>query len=182
MNRRSRNLRILGGAIALVVVGIVAIRVAAAVTGDDPIERSYLIVRDESIGGFPRDGTTQAAIELLGAPTARIAGFNQCTLEWPARGIKMESSLTAANPCGPKGKHLSTTVTDKRWETDAGLKVGDPAARIQELYPDAGVPTSDGIVELFTRDFSGLPLPSLTATVANGRITAFTLYGPHRGF
>lgn len=183
MNPRSRNLRILGGAVALVVVGVVAIRVVAAVTSDDPIERSFLIVRDESIGGFPRDGTTQAAIELLGVPTSRLPGFNQCTLEWPARGIKMETLFpSSANPCGPKGNHLSTTVTDKRWETDTGLRVGDPVARIQELYPDAGSPNSDGIVELFTRDFSGLPLPSLTATVAKGRVTALTLYGPHRGF
>lgn len=182
MNARKRNLRILGGAIALVVVGVVAIRVVAAVTSDDPVERSFLIVRDESIGGFPRDGTNQAAIELLGTPTARIPGFNQCTLEWPARGIKMETSLTGANPCGPEGKHLSTTVTDKRWETDAGLRIGDPAGRIQELYPDAGPPNSDGIVEIFTRDFSGLPLPSLTANVVKGRVTALTLYGPHRGF
>lgn len=37
-------------------------------------------------------------------------------------------------------------------------------------------------VELYTRDFSGLPLPSLTVKVAKGRVMAFTLYGPHRGF
>ncbi|MHB1242309.1 MAG: hypothetical protein ACYC1P_02725 [Gaiellaceae bacterium] len=177
-------MRILGGAIALVVVGIVAIRVVAAVTSEDPVERSFLIVRDESIGSFPRDGTIADAVELLGQPTARIpGGLNQCDLTWPSRGITMNTVFPgAANPCGPKGNHLSTTVTDKRWETDEGLRVGDPAARIQELYPDAGPPNSDGVVELFTRDFSGLPLPSLTATVAKGRVTAFTLYGPQRGF
>lgn len=184
MNPRARNLRILGGALALVVVGIVAIRVVAAVTSDDPIERSFLIVRDESIGGFPRDGTIGDAVELLGLPTARIpGGVNQCQLTWPSRGITMDTVFPgAANPCGPEGNHLSTTVTDPRWETDAGLKVGDPQARIYELYPDAGKPSSDGIVEIFTRDFSGLPLPSLTATVVKGRVTALTLYGPHRGF
>lgn len=184
MNVRSRNLRILGSALALVVVGIVAIRVVAAVTSDDPIERSFLIVRDESIGGFPRDGTIGDAVELLGLPTARLpGGVNQCELRWPSRGITMDTVFPgAANPCGPAGNHLSTTVTDKRWTTDAGLKIGDPAARIRELYPEAGKPSSDGIVELFTRDFSGLPLPSLTATVAKNRVVALTLYGPRRGF
>jgi len=182
VNPRKRNLRILGGALALVLVGIVAIRIVAALTSDDPIERSYLIVRDESIGGFPRDGTTQAAIELLGVPTARLPSPNRCTLEWPARGIKMDVSFPgAANPCGPTGNHISTTVTDKRWTTDNGLKVGDPAARIQELYPEAGSPDSDGIVQLFTREAFGLPLPSLTARVAKGRVVELTLYGPHRG-
>lgn len=165
-------------------LGIVAIRVVAAVTSDEPVRRSFLIVRDESIGGFPRDGTIGAAVELLGLPTARIpGGVNQCDLTWPSRGITMNTVFPGAgNPCGAKGNHLSTTVTDKRWTTDAGLKIGDPAARIRELYPNAGSPSSDGVVEIFTRDFSGLPLPSLTATVAKGRVTALTLYGPHRGF
>ncbi len=184
MNPRSRNLRIIGGALALVVVGIVAIRVVATVTSADPIERSFLIVRDESIGGFPRNGTIGAAVEVLGVPTARLpGGVNQCVLKWPSRGITMDTVFPgAANPCGAKGNHLSTTVTDKRWKTDAGLRVGDPVRRIQELYPDAGPPNSDGIVEVFTRDFSGLPLPSLTAKVVKGRVVALTLYGPHRGF
>lgn len=184
MNPRKRNLRILGAAVALVVVGVIAIRVVAALTSDEPIERSFTIVRDESIGGFPRDGTIGEAVELLGLPTARLPeGFNQCRLEWPARGITMTTVFPgAANPCGPEGNHLSTTVTDRRWQTDAGLKVGDPQTRIYELYPDAGQPSSDGVVEIFTRDFSGLPLPSLTANVVKGRVTALTLYGPHRGF
>jgi len=88
MNPRKRNLRVLGAAVALVVVGVVAIRVVDAVTSDDPVERSFLIVRDESIGGFPRDGTIGDAIELLGLPTARLPeGLNQCRLEWPARRL-----------------------------------------------------------------------------------------------
>jgi len=137
MNARSRNLRILGAGLALVVVGIVAIRVVAAVTSDDPIERSFLIVRDESIGGFPRDGTIGDAVELLGVPTARLpGGLNQCELRRPTRGITMDTVFSgAANPCGPKGNHLSTTVTDKRWTTDTGLRIGDPVGRIRELYP-----------------------------------------------
>jgi len=184
MNLRSRNVHILGGTSAHDQNGIVAIRVVAAVTSDDPIERSFLIVRDESIGGFPRDGTIGAAVEVLGVPTARLpGGLNQCVLKWPSRGITMDTLFPgAANPCGPKGNHLSTTVTDKRWTTDTGLRIGDPAARIRELYPDAGKPSSDGIVELFTRDFSGLPLPSLTAKIVKDRVVALTLYGPHRGF
>lgn len=184
MNPRSRNVRILGGAIALVVLGVVAIRVVAAVTSEDPVERSFTIVRDESIGGFPRDGTIGDAVELLGVPSVRLPeGYNQCKLNWPSRGITMDTVFPgAANPCSAQGNHLSTTVTDKRWTTDAGLKIGDAQARIREVYPEAGKPSSDGIVEIFTRDFSGLPLPSLTATVAKGRVTALTLYGPHRGF
>jgi len=184
VNQRSRSIVVVSGAIAFLVVGVVAIRAVAELTSEDPIERDFTVVRDESVGGFPRNGTIGAAVEALGLPTARIpGGTNQCTLTWPSRGITMETFFgNVGNPCGVKGNHVSTTVTDKRWETDKGLRVGDPAARIQELYPDAGSASSDGIVEIFTRDFSGLPLPSLTATVAKGRVTALTLYGPRRGF
>jgi len=181
---RSRSARVLGAAVALVVVGIVAIRVVAAATDDDPIKRSFLVVRDESVGGFPRDGTVGAAVEVLGLPTARIAGGQgQCELKWPSRGITMTTFFPGvADACTLKGSHVSTTLTDPRWETESGLKIGDPQARVQELYPDAPPPSSDGVVELMTRDFSGLPLPSLTVTVAKGRVVALTLYGPRRGF
>lgn len=183
MNPRKRNLRILVAALALVVVGIVAIRVVAAVTSDEQIERSFLIVRDESIGGFPRDGTIGLVGETLGQPAAKIPRFDGCTLRWPDRGIVMEAIFTnPGNKCQAKARHVSTTVTDPRWETDAGLKIGDPEARLRELYPDAPPPDSDGIVELFTRDVAGLPLPSLTAKVARGRVVALTLHGPPHTF
>jgi hypothetical protein len=174
----------LGGAIGFVVVGVAAIRIVSALTSDDPIERDFTIVRDTSIGGFPRGGTTAVAIEALGVPSARLPGnAGQCTLTWPSRGITMLAVFSdPGNPCGAKGNHVSTTVTDRRWTTDAGLSVGAALSRLHELYPDAPPPDGDGVVVLLERPFSGIPLPSLTAKVANGRVVALTLYGPRRGF
>lgn len=184
MKPRVRSLVVLGGALGFVLVGVAAIGVAAALTNDNPIERDFTIVRDVSVGGFPRDGKNAVAVETLGLPSARLPGnAGQCTLRWPSRGISMVAALSGpGDPCGEKGRHVSTTVTDKRWTTDNGLSVGAGLRRLRALYPDASGPDGDGTVILFEREFSGIPLPSLTAKIVKSRVAALTLYGPRRGF
>jgi len=145
-------------------------------------ETDYLIVRDVKIGGFPRDGVVAKAIEVFGEPTDRQNAGDTCLLRWPSHGIVMNTYyLNQGNegpdPCGPQGRHTSTTVTDRRWRTSAGLKIGDSLGRLRGLYRKA---KKDGPSQwrLTTRSFVGLPFPGLEARLKNGRVVSFTVFGP----
>lgn len=158
--------------IAAVAAGLVASTAAAAA--------SFVIVRDESIGGFPRYGTVARAIQVFGQPALRESvAYDQCRLTWPALGITMNTYYTGAtlDPCGPDGQHRSTTVTDRRWRTSVGLKLGDPLRRLRALYPKAKR-SEVGVWRLTTRSFAGLAFPGLEAKVVNGSVVALTVYGP----
>lgn len=142
---------------------------------------TFVIVRDVSIGGFPRDGNVQRAIAVFGQPTTRtLEGFDRCHLTWPAFGVSMETYYTGGtiDPCGPFGRHASTTVTDRRWRTSVGLKMGDTLKRLRQLYPRAQR-DKPGLWRLTTRSFAGLPFPGLEAKInKNGRVVSFKLHGP----
>ncbi len=147
-------------------------------------ETNYVIVGDLSIGGFPRTGTVQEAIEVFGTPASREnQAYDKCTLTWPSHGVVMETFYTNAtlNPCGPEGRHVKTTVTDRRWRTSKGLRIGDSLRKLRQLYPKAKK-EAPGRWRLITRPLAGLPYPGLEARIKNGRVTAFTVYGPRVGF
>lgn len=162
----------------------VAIAVAAILVPGAAAAPTFVIVRDVSIGGFARDGTVRQAIIVFGQPVRRESlAYDQCRLSWPRYGVTMETYYTNAtlDPCGPRGRHTSTTVTDRRWRTSAGLKIGDSLRRLRELYPRARVDTS-GKWRLTTRTFAGVAFPGLEARVVNGRVVSFTVYGPRSPF
>lgn len=141
---------------------------------------TFVIVRDVSVGGFPRDGRVQSAITVFGEPTVRqIEGFDKCHLEWPTLGVSMETYYTGGttDPCGPEGRHASTTVTDRRWRTAVGLKMGDTLKKLRQLYPRAQR-DEPGVWWLKTRSFAGFPFPGLEARIKNGHVVSFTVYGP----
>jgi hypothetical protein len=145
---------------------------------------TFVIVRDVSIGGFPRDATVARAIAVFGQPTVRRQdpqAFDRCHLEWARYGVSMETYHTGGglDPCGPAGRHVSTTVADRRWRTSVGLKIGDTVTKLRRLYPRAEKDTP-GVWWLTKRSFAGLPFPGLEAKVKNGRVAAFTLYGPRK--
>lgn len=165
-------------AVAIIVASVVLLAPAAAAAP------SFVIVRDESVGGLPRHGTVAQAIQVFGQPATREnLGYDQCRLTWPMYGVTMNTSYTGAtsDPCGPEGRHKSTTVTDRRWRTSAGLKVKDPLRRLRALYPKA-VKTAPGVWRLKARPFAGLAFSSLEAKVVNGSVVSFTLYGPRSAF
>lgn len=144
----------------------------------------YVIVRDVTVGGFPRAGTVRQAIEVFGAPTTQEKGaFDKCTLSWRSHGVVMETYYTNAisDPCGPDGRHSKTTVTDRRWRTSTGLKIGDQLGKLRQLYPKAQK-DAPGTWRLTTRPLAGLPFPGLEARLKNGRVISFTVYGPRSGF
>jgi len=144
--------------------------------GADP---TFVIQRDVSIGGFPRDGKLPAAIATFGQPGRKDAAFQSCRFVWPRWGVTMNTHYPGGtlDPCGHEARHVSTTVTDSRWRTSAGLKIGDPAARIRARYRSA-VNEGRGVWRLTTRMFAGLPFAGLEAKVVKGRVVSFTVHGP----
>lgn len=147
-------------------------------------QQSFLIVRDVSIGGFPRDATVERAEAVFGEPSGwRDRIYDRCTLLWQGLGLTMETyySQGALDPCGPAARHVRTTATDRRWRTSKGLRVGDPAAKLRRLYPKAAH-QGKGDWWLILRPFAGIELPGLSARVRNGRVVSFTLHGPRVAF
>ena len=140
---------------------------------------SFLIVRDVSIGGFPRDARVERALQLFGRATTVNPIYDSCTLVWRSLGLTLKSyySQGALPPCGPSALHVSTTATDRRWRTSVGLRIGDPSAKIRRLYPKA---TYQGKGEwwLSLRPFAGIDLPGLSARAKAGRVVSLTLHGP----
>lgn len=161
------------------VLALLAVSVASASAAP-----TYVILRDESVGGFPRHGTVRDAIRVFGQPATREnVAIDQCRLTWPSSGVTMETYYTGAatDPCGPDGRHRSTTVTDPCWRTSAQLKLRDPLSRMRTLYPKA-VRTRPGVWRLTTRPFAGVAFPGLEAKIANGRVASLTVYGPRSPF
>lgn len=167
------------------IVALAAVALAVPAASAAP---TFVIVRDVSIGGFPRDGTVKRAIAVFGTPASREPQFARCTLTWPRFGVMMNTFHTpprvpdpSTDPCGPNGRHVRTTVTDRRWRTSAGLKIGDTLGRMRGLYPRARK-DAPGRWRLTTRMFAGLPFPGLEARIRNGRVVSLTVYGPRSPF
>lgn len=163
---------------------LLALLVGLVLAGCGGSDGDFVLEGDESFGGFARDGTVAEAVERFGEPESRNGAGNRdrCTLRWPSLGLTMET-FEASSPeraCGPEGKHVSSTLRGERWETSEGLKIGDPTARLRELYPDAV--QQGNLWWLTTRQFAGLAFPGLEARVANGNVVSFTVYGPKHGF
>lgn len=178
---RRRPLLIALGLVGLVVLALLSVRILTR--PDTSAGERFEIVGDESIGGFPTDGSTGQALDHFGPPSRRQHFGRGCDVQWRDRGMRTFFAFEGRQdePCGRGGWHSSTTVRDPRWTTDRGLKVGDTEARARELYPDLNV-SSDGIATLLSREVNGLLLPSLTAQLKNGRVASLTVRGPPRAF
>lgn len=145
-------------------------------------ETDYVVVRDASIGGFPRNGLVAQAIEVFGTPAERQIDGDTCRLSWGAHGVVMDTYFLnfgneGPNPCGPQGRHKSTKVSGERWRTSKKLEIGDPLSKLRMLYPRAQK-ESPTRWRLLTRRSFGISFPSLEATIKRGRIISFTVYGP----
>jgi len=162
---------------AIVVIVAFAVLVPSASAKTD-----YVIVRDASIGGFPRNGLVAKAIEVFGTPAERQIDGDNCRLSWGAHGVVMDTYYLnfgneGPNPCGPQGRHKSTTVSDERWRTSKGLEIGDPLSKLRTMYPRAQK-ESPSAWRLTTRRSFGISFPSLEARVRRGRVASFIIYGP----
>lgn len=119
---------------------------------------------------------------MFGTPAARQIDGDTCKLTWGAHGVTMETFYLnlgneGPNPCGPQGRHRSTTVSGEKWKTSKGLEIGDSLADLRKLYPRSLRETPVSWRLLTRREF-GLSWPSLEAKVRGKRVVAFKVYGP----
>jgi hypothetical protein len=132
--------------------------------------------------------TLLRAIQLFGAPSSEEAvlpgiayrSVPDCMVTWKQIGLRVVFTTWASRPtaCDPYKAVWTATVTDKRWRTGKGLRVSDPKSRVFKLYPSARLQNGVGWV-LFSKSFlAGVPkrVPSLSAKVGRGRISAFGIY------
>lgn len=104
-----------------------------------------VIQGDESFAGVPNPGTLGEAIRLFGTPDELYATEPEsnvmCRAEWKSDGIEAMFRNLAAEPfeppCSPhKDFLLIGSRLSGEWQTDRGLRVGDGAVRVDQLYGD----------------------------------------------
>jgi hypothetical protein len=90
-----------------------------------------------SLGGFRTNGshgTLRNAVRAWGRPSTRkSAGGGFCRVNWASAGVK----AVFVSGCGDSSRIQRATLHAKRWTTERGLHVGDPTARLKQLYPGA---------------------------------------------
>jgi hypothetical protein len=96
-----------------------------------------------SLGGFRTSGnhgTLRGAIRAWGRPSTRKAiGGTGCRVNWSTVGVKaVFANFGGGSGCSERGARIQrATLHSKRWTTERGLHVGDPTARLKQLYPGA---------------------------------------------
>jgi hypothetical protein len=106
-----------------------------------------VIQGDYKIGGFAvkSDGTLFGAIEEFGEPatlrrgTGRLRLWNACVGRWRNLGLRIVFyNLGGENSCRPQyGYFRDALITDKRWRTSKGLRIGHPSRYVLRYYPAA---------------------------------------------
>lgn len=128
------------------VVSLWAILAVLALAGcGSGSEQELVIQGDESFAGVPNPGTLDEAIQRFGPPDELYATEPEsnvmCRAEWRPDGIKAMFRNLAAEPfeppCSPhKDFLLIGARLSGEWQTDRGLRVGDGAELVEELYGD----------------------------------------------
>jgi hypothetical protein len=148
--------------------------------------RSYLIQGNTQIGSFNLrlDPTLQGATEAFGAPTRvakkRPISWNICQARWPEHGLTITFyNLGGQDSCEPQyGRFASATLTDRRWRTAKGLRIGDTFQKLTRMYaPRYWKGEWATLLSEIRRADCSLPRGCLyrilEAKVMNGRVVAF---------
>lgn len=153
---------------------------------------SFVIQGYTNIGGFSptRDGSLDGAIAVFGQPSSmKPAPYdrsqNFCVIHWARFGVTMKTYLIAAERglnCTKETRHWTTHLTDPRWRTVKGLRIGDRTQKLMRLYPTATRATG-GWWPLVSKDLLGIGQsdPLLQAHVVDGRVREFAVYFPSGG-
>ena len=120
-------------------------------------------VADLTLAGFPVYADTATLLRILGQPRKRG------TYEWPGAAESLPSwsyagigvSLTSS------GEALIVSLVDSTHATPRGLRVGDPIARVRELY---GAPRESS--GLWIYDSPAKDGSALMMTFENGRVSS----------
>jgi hypothetical protein len=90
-----------------------------------------------SLGAFRTNGshgTLRNAVRAWGRPSTRkSAGGGFCRVNWSSVGVK----AVFVSGCGDRSRIQRATLHSRRWTTERGLHVGDPTAKVKQLYPGA---------------------------------------------
>jgi hypothetical protein len=115
------------------------------------------------------------AVATLGSPGERLRTAAGCLVRWPALGAAIGYAASAgADPCADDaGRARAAVLSGSRWRTGRGLAVGDPEARVGELYPRAR--RRGGVVELFAAPRARV---RLSARLSDGRVAALVVAVP----
>ena len=142
----------------------------------------FVIQGDRAVGGLKIGrGMLADARARFGTPSSvrsRASGA-ECNASWSRIGLKLALLDFSGRAC-QDGVLVTATITNRRsWRTAIGLRVGDPIARLQRLYPRATLhPASPPWTGywLVTRrtcaEVGAIPYPGLLARARNGRVTA----------
>lgn len=152
---------------------------------------SFVIQGYTNIGGFSptRDGSLDGAIAVFGQPSSMKSAppdqsQNFCVVRWARFGVTMKTYLIAegGQNCTPETRHWTTRLTDPRWRTVKGLRIGDRTQKLMRLYPTA-IRATGGWWPLVSKDLLGIGQsdPLLQAHVVDGRVREFAIYFPSGG-
>jgi hypothetical protein len=123
----------------------------------------------------PLRGTYAQATAAFGrATTCRLLAGKKGRASWGSLGLAMQFIAARGSVCTTStGAVVQTlTVTGARWKTSNGLAVGDPVAKLEQLYPSATA--HPGSYWLVKDDRAG-GHALFTAVVRDGRVAGFSL-------
>jgi hypothetical protein len=119
---------------------LLAVLVALAAPSSASAADLVVKVRNKHVselGGFRTHGshgTLRNAVRTWGRPsTRRSAGGGFCHANWSTVGVR----AVFTSGCGDGARIQWATLRSKRWTTERGLHVGDPTAKLKQLYPGA---------------------------------------------
>ena len=141
----------------------------------------HVIHGDSTAGGIRIARSTPADVKkLFGAPsTTRVTSSRTCGQSWKGARLTVTFFTFENKPCA-RGVALIVTVTGRAaWRTAVGLRVGDPAARLRALYPNArlrqGFAGETGywlVTRQICAEVGGGAYPGLLARMKGGRVSA----------
>ena len=134
----------------------------------------------------PQNSDFQGAVANFGPPDipcgSEGAGDSTGVSEWLKLGLQVTQADFGGGGGACAGAVQIVEVRGspaKQWVTDAGLRVGDPASRVRELYPDtykssfAAQPSEEGLVLAST----GGPLPyEFIALIEGGSVAGMRIW------
>jgi hypothetical protein len=186
-----------------VCIAAAAVLASAALSAPERGSASWLVQAGKTFqraGEYTirRNTRLQDAIKAYGEPsTCRVVGSqNHAVVRWPDRGIWIDAWTYGLLPEGETGCTSPDLIyvseirlTDPRWMTSLGLRVGDKTTKLRRLYPRAvysdrrtGHRRSEywlvtahgpciGVCTRFERRH-GVDYPRLSAQVRGGRVIA----------
>ena len=177
--------------LAVLAVGVVAPSAQCQAPAPTPKPPHVIRTTDDYVSKLgpvrvnTRTSNLSNAYRAFGRPSSVTGKGTTRRVRWNAAGV----SIVATTFGGCRRRTRCRTdellvqaarVTGPRWQTMAGLRIGDPGTRISELYPQRDAPADgDGDVVLTTAYSEiGDPgeIPIITAQVRGGLIAGFVVW------